>query len=84
MKTCTHPEHRALLAKVLKQYPEVRKFYKTLKALGMTRIRPDTRLDKQPDGTYRRSWDEEAWNVDCRNGIFVCLLRKNGEWSLHS
>ncbi len=78
-------EHRPFLAKVLREFPETRKFLLIMKRIGLKSIRPDVRHDRQADGTYKISPDYEAWNADCRNGIHVCLLRgSDGRWSIHS
>src|ERR1019366_5485752 len=59
-KRC-RPEHRKLLASVIKSDPEARKAYKAAMRLGVEDMHPDYMLIKNEKGTYDQLPDPGAW-----------------------
>jgi len=79
------PEHRSLLACVLRAEPGARRIFAYLVNLGARNMRPDYMLYRTANGNYERAVDPCAWYADCKGGLFVAMIRhSDGEWLLHS
>lgn len=85
MSSLCKAEYRALLAAVVKAEPEAKRMLKILLRLGAQNMRCDYMYARMPDGSYQRCIDLSIWYADCRNGIFVALVRHgDNDWNLHS
>jgi hypothetical protein len=78
------PEHKDLLVFILLHNPGARKMFRLLCNLGAHNMRPDYITFQTPTGKYERCKDPGAWYADCRGGSFVCMLNRDGDWTLHS
>lgn len=83
-----HPQHRELLASLVKYSPGARAAVRHMYRLGATNLRPDYMLFRTEGGSYDRAIDPTAWNAEVRGSIFVCMIRRQHnnevEWTLHS
>lgn len=70
------PKWRELLNAVIAAEPRAKAMVRTLIRIGARNMRPDV---------FGGEIDPGAWFADCRNGLFVGLIRRSdGTWDLNS